>query len=135
MLMMTYHLHLKRISKPNHTRLNFVLKKLKDPNVLETFRAVISGKFAPLTIMNSEDADMDSMVTTFNTAVTETASDMLCKNRQKKKTRVTAAVLDLYDKRKELRKKRFKCEGPEKCSEQKHHEVHDKGGKMDRRTV
>ena len=96
---------------------------------------MIGKKFAPLNIMYNEDADMDSMVTTFNTAVTETASDILCKNRQKKKTRVTAAVLDLYDKRKELRKKRFKCEGTEKCSEQKHHEVHDKGGKMDRRTV
>ena len=33
-----------------------------------------NGKFAPLTIMNNEDTDLDSMITTFNTAVTETAS-------------------------------------------------------------
>ena len=53
LLMMTFHLHLKRISKPEHTRLKFDLKKLKDRNVLETFQAMIGGKFAPLTIMNN----------------------------------------------------------------------------------
>ena len=46
-------------------------EKLKDPNVLETFQAMIGGRFAPLTIMSNEDTDLDSMVTTFNTAVTE----------------------------------------------------------------
>ena len=34
LLMMTFHLRLKRISKPQHTRLKFDLEKLKDPNVL-----------------------------------------------------------------------------------------------------
>ena len=48
------------------------------------------GEFAPLTIMNSEDTDMNTMITTFNTAVTETASEILGKHRQKKKTWVTA---------------------------------------------
>ena len=80
MLMMTFHLCLKRISKPKNTRLKFDLKKLKDPNVLETFQ------FAPLTIMDNEDTDLDSMITTFNTAVTETASEILGKHRQKKNT-------------------------------------------------
>ena len=42
------------------------------------------GKFAPLTIVNNEDRDMDIMITTFNTAVTETASEILGKHRQKK---------------------------------------------------
>ena len=51
------------------------MEKLKDPNVLETFQAVIGGKSALLTIMNNEDADMDSMITTFDTAVIETASE------------------------------------------------------------
>ena len=46
---------------------------------------MIGGKFAPLTIMNNEDTDMDSMITTFNTAVTETAGEILGKHRQKKK--------------------------------------------------
>ena len=75
-----------KISKPKHTRLKFDLQRLKDPNVPETFQAMTGGKFAPLTIMNNEDTDMDSVITTFNTAVTETASEILGKHRQKKRT-------------------------------------------------
>ena len=46
---------------------------------------MIGGKFAPLTIMSDKDTDIDSMITTFNTAVTEIASEILGKHRQKKK--------------------------------------------------
>ena len=113
--MMTFHLRLKKISKPKHTRLKSDLEKLKDPNVLETFQAMIGGRFAPLTIMSNEDTD--SMITTFNTAVTETASEILGKHRQKKKSWITAEILDLCDKRRELRKKRFEPEGSEKYKE------------------
>ena len=93
LLRMTLHLYLKGTGKPEHTRLKFDLEKLKDPNVLETFQAMIGGKFAPLTNMNNEDADMDSIITTLNTAVTETASEILAKHRQKKKTWVSAEIL------------------------------------------
>ena len=58
---------------------------MKDPNVLKTFQAMIGGMVAPLTIMNNEDTDMDPMITTFNTPVTETASETLGKHRQKTK--------------------------------------------------
>ena len=92
-------------------------EKLKDPTVLETFQAMIRGKFAPLTIMNNEDTDLDSMITTFNTAVTETASEILGKQRQKKKPRVSAGILDLCNRWRELRKKRFEPEGSEKYRE------------------
>ena len=57
------------------------------------------------------------MITTFNTAVTETASEILGKHRQKKKHWITAEILDLCDKRRELRKKRFEPEGSEKYKE------------------
>ena len=57
------------------------------------------------------------MITTFNTAVIETASEILGKHRQKKKTWVTAEILDLCNKRRELRKKRFEPEGSEKYKE------------------
>ena len=90
---MTFHLRLKRISKPKHTRLKFDLEKMKDPNVLETFQAII---------MNNEDTDLDSMIITLNTAMTETASEILGKHRQKKKPWVTGDILDLCDKRGEL---------------------------------
>ena len=86
LLMMTFHLCLERISKPKHTRLKFDLEKLKDPNVLETFQAMMGGKSAPLSIMSNEATDKDPMVTTFNTAVTETASTILGKHCQKKRT-------------------------------------------------
>ena len=100
LLMMTFNLRLKGISKPNHTRLKFDLEKMKDPNVLETFQAMIGEKFAPLNIMYNEDADMDSMTTTFNTAVTETASEILGKHRQKKRLRTTNTfVKDLIKKK------------------------------------
>ena len=82
---MTFRLRLKRISKQKHKRLKFDLEKLRDPNVLETFQAMIGGKSAPLTIMNNEDTDMDSTITTFNRAVTETASEILGKHHQTKK--------------------------------------------------
>ena len=75
--MLTLHLHLKKISKPKHTRLLFYLKKLKDPNVLETLQTMIGSKFAALTIMTNENTDMDSMITTFNTAVPETTKRSL----------------------------------------------------------
>ena len=56
---------------------------------------MIGGKFAPLTVMSNEDTDIDIMNTTFNTAVTETASKILGKHRQKKKSWVTAEILHL----------------------------------------
>ena len=57
------------------------------------------------------------MITTFNTAVIETASEILGKHHQKKKPWVTAEIIDLCDKRRELREKRFKPEGSEKHKE------------------
>ena len=49
--------------------------------------------------MNNEDAGKDLMITTFNTAVTETASEILGKHCQTRKPWVTAEILDLYDKK------------------------------------
>ena len=57
------------------------------------------------------------MITTFNTAVTETDNEVLGKHRQKKKPWITAEILDLCDIRKELRTKRFEPEGTEKYKE------------------
>ena len=115
--MTTFQLLLKRISKPKHISLKFDDEKLKDPNVLETFQVMIGGKFTPVAIMDNEDTDLDSMMTTFNTTVIETASEILGKHLQKKKPWVTAEILDLCDKRRELRKKRLEPEGSEKHKE------------------
>ena len=76
------------------------------------------GRFAPLTIVDNEATDLDSMITAFNTAVIETASEILGKHRQKKKKNwVTAVIIDLCHKRRELRKKRFELEGSENYKE------------------
>ena len=98
---------------------------------------MIGEKFASLTIMHNENTDMDSMITTFNTSRTETASEIIGKHRQKKKPWVTAETLDLCDKRRVLRKKRFESKDLRKTrSEQQHQEVHEKGTRnLDRRTV
>ena len=45
---------------------------------------MIGVKFAPLTIMNNGDIDLDSVITTFNTAMTETTNEILGTHRQKK---------------------------------------------------
>ena len=57
------------------------------------------------------------MIITFNTAVTETASEILGKHRQKRKPWTTAEILDLCVKRRELRKKGFEPEGAAKYKE------------------
>ena len=60
---------------------------------------------------------MDSVITTFNTAVAETTNEILGKHRQKKKPWFTAGILDLCDKRRELRKNRSEPEGSEEYKE------------------
>ena len=57
------------------------------------------------------------MITTFNTAMGEIASEILDKHRQKKNPWVTAEIIDLCDRRRELRKKRFEPKGSEKYRE------------------
>ena len=57
------------------------------------------------------------MITTFNSAKTETASEIPGKHCQKKKTWVTAEILDLCDTRRELRLKTFEPEEFEKYQE------------------
>ena len=69
------------------------------------------ARFAPLAMLVDEDADLDSMVTHFNKAVTDTAAELLGKQRQKRKPWVTLEILDLCDQRQNLEKKRGKPEG------------------------
>ena len=74
-----------------------ICEKLNDPTVMSAFRATIGGRFAPLATLVDEDADLDSMVTHFNKAVTDTAAELLCKQRRKRKPWVTPEILDLCD--------------------------------------
>ena len=110
-MMMTFRVRLKKARKPHRPRLRFNLEKLRDPGVACTFQATIGGKFAPLNGLSGEDMGMNTMITTYNTAVTDAASEILGKERRRKKQWVTKGVLDLCDERRDLKKKRYKAEG------------------------
>ena len=51
--------------------------------------------------------DMDTMITTYNTAVTDAASEILGNECRRKKPWVTKDFLDLCNERRDLKKKRL----------------------------
>ena len=61
--------------------------------------------------------DIDTMITTCNTAVTDAASEILGKERRRKKPWVTKDVLDLCDERRDLKQKRYEAEGAKEYRE------------------
>ena len=76
-----------------------------------TFQATIGGKFAPLIGLRDEDRDINTMITTYNTAVTDAASEILGNERRRKTLWVTKDVLNFCDDRRDLKKKRYEAEG------------------------
>ena len=68
--------------------------------------------------LSDEDMDIDTMITTYNTAVTDAGSEILGKERRRKKSWVTKDVLDLCDERRDLKKKRYEAEGANEYREQ-----------------
>ena len=70
-MVMTFQTRLKNSREP----IRFDLEKLNDPTV-------IGGRFAPIATLVDEDADLDSMATHFNKAVTDTAAELLGKQRR-----------------------------------------------------
>ena len=110
LVMMTFRIRMKKARMPNQPRLRFDLEKLRDPDVACTFQATIGGKFAPLTGLRDEDMDINTMITTYNTALTDAASEIFGKERRRKKPWITRDVLDLYDERRNLKKQQYKAE-------------------------
>ena len=86
---------------------------------MSAFQDTIGGIFAPLAKLVDEDADLDSMVTHFNKVVTDTAAELLGKQRRKRKPWVTPEILDLCDQRRDLKKKRDELEGAKDYRESK----------------
>ena len=117
LLMKIFHIRLKRISKPKPTRIKFDIEKLKDPDVAEAFKAMIGGKFAPLIILDDKYTDVNLLTNTFNKIMIDTASEILGKHRRTKKPWVTADILDLCDKRMELKRRKCDPEGAAKYRE------------------
>ena len=106
LVMMTFRVHLQRVKYQGSRRIKFSLEKLKDPNIAEIFRATIRGKFAPLLALENQDTEIDALINTFNTAMTETANNILGKHRPAKKPWVTDNILKLCDKQRELKQKK-----------------------------
>ena len=79
-----------------------------------TFQATIGGIFALLIGLRDEDMDTNTMITTCNTAVTDTASEILGKERRRKKAWATRDILNLCDERTDLKKKRYLAEASER---------------------
>lgn len=98
---MTFRTRLKKISKPR-----FNLDKLKDPAIKEEFQARIGGRLAALIILDVRNIELDPIVNTLNTAVIETADELLGKHQRPKKPRVTDEILDLCDGHRELKKRK-----------------------------
>ena len=77
LVMMTFRVRMKKIKMPTQSRLRFDLEKLRNQDVAGTFQATIGGKFAPLINLRDDDIEKDSLITTYNTAVTDTANEIL----------------------------------------------------------
>ena len=67
-----------------------------------TFQAAIGGKFATLTGLRDEGMDINTVITTHNTAMTDAASEILGKERRREKPWATRNVQDLCDERFEV---------------------------------
>ena len=70
--MTTFHICLKKARKPNQPRFRFDLEKLRDPDVACTFQAMTGEKLASLIGLRER-----TMITNYNTAVTDAASEIL----------------------------------------------------------
>ena len=62
LVMMSFRLRLKKIKVQGPSRIEFDLEKLKDPQVADVFQAMIGDKFAPLTLLNADDTEVDTLV-------------------------------------------------------------------------
>ena len=111
LVMVTFRLRLQRMKTQGNIRFRLSLEKLEDPNIAEIFRAAIGGKFAPLLDLENQDTEIDVLINSFNTAVTETANNILGKHRPAKKPWITDNILKLCDKRRELKQKKNATEG------------------------
>ena len=83
--MMTFKPLLQRMKNQGSIRIRFSLEKLKDLKMAKLFQATIGAKFAPLLALENQDTEIDALINSFNTAVTETANNILGKHPPAKK--------------------------------------------------
>ena len=105
--MMNFKLRLQRMKNQGNIRIKFNLEKLKDPKIAENFRATMGGKLAPLLDLDNQDTEVDTLINSFNTAVTETANDIFDNHLPANKPLITDDILKLCDKRRNLNQKKI----------------------------
>ena len=76
LLMMTFKLHLRKIKMQGPTRIKFDLEKLENPQAANACQEMIGGKLAPLTLVDPDDTEVDTLKTIFNIAMTKTTSEI-----------------------------------------------------------
>ena len=81
---MTFRLRPQRMNTQGNIRIRFHLEKLKGPYIAEIVRATTGAKFSPLLDLENQDTETDALINSFNTAVTETANNILGKRRPSK---------------------------------------------------
>ena len=77
--------------------------------MVNALKATIGCRFALLAMLVDEDTELDSIFTEFNKVVTDTSTEHLCKQCQKKAW-VTDEILEFCDQRRDL-KERDELEG------------------------
>ena len=136
LVMMTSWLRLQRVKNQGSIRIRFSLEKFKDPNIAEFFRATIGGKFAPLFAFENQDTEIDALIKSFNTAMTETANNILGTHQPANKPWFMDNI-KLCNKRRKLKQKKNTTEGAklyrEANQQVKRHEKSERD--MDWRTI
>lgn len=101
LVLLNFRIRLKKTNKPKNIRLKFNLDRLKDPTIAEYFPTTIGGKLAAMLAL---DEDAETLTTSFNTVMTETATGILEIHGPKPLHWVTDKILDMCDKRRYLKK-------------------------------
>ena len=74
---------MKKVRKPNQAKLRFDLEKLRNPGMACKFQVATGRKFASLIGLRDEDKDVNTAITSYNTAVTNSTSEKLGKERRR----------------------------------------------------
>ena len=107
LVMTTLKLKLRANKCARTTRIHLDLEKLKDPRVAEAFQAQVGGKFAALSLLNS---DIDTLANNITSTLISSAEEVLGKKRHKNQPWVTDEVLELCDRRRELRHSKYESD-------------------------
>ena len=103
MLMITFSLHMKNPKKNKFTRNKFDLEKLKNPETKKLFEKKINEKLTEQKLTEIENTE--EMLQKLNITMTEAATEILGKHREKKW--ITNELMDICDLRRELKKTKF----------------------------